>query len=945
MGRPRRRTPGRGHLLVVAALLLVAGASASAEKSAELVAPCLASLQREPTSLGPYQCLMIAASQGAGPAVRRLLTQLVRFHPVDPKPRFYLALLREYAGESVAESDFLAAIEGFRREGDAFGLVYSLTSLVGSRCFSHLACDARAEAFLTEAEGVAEGSSSNQLRRLAQLFWLRVALFKDDVARAERAAARLEATPNDDPPWLSGQVFQARGRLAFQLKNFDQQYAIYSEMLRLSPPGSLDHAIALGGAGEAAAHLALRGRESPATAEGLLRRALEEQRRLGLRVSIGGEGSLRTAEVLALLLGPTEESNRLLEENLDTYARQSGWGGLQRAYSSEWILARNFIDAEPERASDALRLADRVVQRAFEQHRLWEHAHGLLVRAYVLWKSGRRAEGADAAEAALREMEELRGKQEDIEVRIQYEDTLAFAYELVASLTLDPRFGDISPADVESAFSINERMRARALLEDILGRDRAKALWRDTEAELRRRILAAHNQLMDLRTPASNRPAAVTELRTSERELERLRATAESAPQKDAALPSLQRIQAALSPREALVSFQVWAPDARMDAPFVDGRSWATLITRSTIRVVPIPNADQLETRASFFQKVLERRDGTERTGSHILYEALMKPVVDALVPGVDQLVLVPDGPLHSLPFDALSMSVSGPYLAERFGVTLAPSAAIWLSLRLRPPAHPGLALVLAKPDVKSGGLNPSSWRGEPLGDLNEAYEEGERAVRAFPPGSLLISGASASRSALLSMPLLPFTLLHFAAHSLIDPLSPERSAIVLASGNADDDGLLRVNDISKLALADKTIILASCSTSAGVLHRSEGLMSLSRPFLAAGAQAVVGTLQRVRDSESSQFFDDFYLSLERGSSLRDALVAAKRARIRAGAPPAAWSGFVLLGNGEEAPRAKEGSRTGAVAELLCGVVAVTAVSLRLRRLWTRGQAGRASRP
>ena len=127
------------------------------------------------------------------------------------------------------------------------------------------------------------------------------------------------------------------------------------------------------------------------------------------------------------------------------------------------------MDLHPDRAAEALALVDPAVQRASDQHQVWEEAHALLARAYVLWKSGRREEARATADTALRKMEELRAKQEDIEVQIRYEDTLAFAYELVAGLTLDPRFGDISAKDVESALSITERMRARALLEDVLG--------------------------------------------------------------------------------------------------------------------------------------------------------------------------------------------------------------------------------------------------------------------------------------------------------------------------------------------------------------------------------------------------------------------------------------------------------------------------------------------
>ena len=417
-----------------------------------------------------------------------------------------------------------------------------------------LHCDATAEDFLTEAELTAEESGSNHLRRLVQLFWLRASLLKDDVARAERAAARLNTIPIEDPPWVSSQLFEARKRLVYDLMDFDQQYSISSNALKNSDAGTRMHAIALASLAEAMAHLALRGREDRGAAESALRRALAEERALDLQTTVGGNGTLRTTETLALLLGPTEESTRLLEENLALYAQNRGWG-LQLAFATEWILARNLMDLHPDRAAEALALVDRAVQRASDQHQVWEEAHALLARAYVLWKSGRREEARATADTALRKMEELRAKQEDIEVRIRYEDTLAFAYELVAGLTLDPRFGDISAKDVESALSITERMRARALLEDVLGRTRAKRLSQRDETQLWRQILSSQKLLLDPDAPVPVRLAAVRELRTSETKLLTLRSAGVNLPPQSA-FPSLQAIQAQLSPRKRSFPFR-----------------------------------------------------------------------------------------------------------------------------------------------------------------------------------------------------------------------------------------------------------------------------------------------------------------------------------------------------------------------------------------------------
>src|SRR5262249_6630958 len=100
-----------------------------------------------------------------------------------------------------------------------------------------------------------------------------------------------------------------------------------------------------------------------------------------------------------------------------------------------------------------------------------------------------------------------------------------------------------------------------------------------------------------------------------------------------------------------------------------------------------------------------------------------------------------------------------------------------------------------------------------------------------------------------------------------------------------------------------KVVILAACESSIGAVRRGEGVLSLARAFFEAGATAVVGTLGKVRDADSEAFFRDFYDSLGGGRTISAALAEAKRAAIRRGAPPAAWSRFVLVGNGAVTPR------------------------------------------
>ena len=139
--------------------------------------------------------------------------------------------------------------------------------------------------------------------------------------------------------------------------------------------------------------------------------------------------------------------------------------------------------------------------------------------------------------------------------------------------------------------------------------------------------------------------------------------------------------------------------------------------------------------------------------------------------------------------------------------------------------------------------------------------------------------------------------MIHFAAHAVVDEERPGRSAILLAPGGPGEDGLLQMREVAALALEGRAVVLAACSSSRGTVLPGEGVLGLGRAFFQAGARSVLGTLWPLRDDESAAFYSAFYRSLGTGASLGAAFAAARRERITAGDPTAAWAGHVLLGD------------------------------------------------
>ncbi|MGZ6077278.1 MAG: hypothetical protein ACXWK6_05690, partial [Myxococcaceae bacterium] len=501
----RASTPARLCLLL---LVLEASAAAQAPAAADALARCQAMLQMQPSSPDGYQCLLARMREDGG-RVGRILAARVRARPEDPWARFYQALFHTFSGESVPEVEYARAVEGFRREGDSRGLVWALTSQLAQRCFAEDRCDTQALGLLEEAERIAERSDDLHTRRLAQLWWLRWSIKEDNVARAERAEQRLDALPGEDPPWMASMLSGQRAFLAGVLRDFEGKLSLYAGLLRASTPGSPQHAAALGGHAAAAASLALRGTFDRAEAERELRAALAEQESQGMQVSFSDPsvGALSTRAHLALVLGPNGESLRLIDEAIAGSRARQGWSYPWYAY---WLRARYLSEGPSPRFGPALEAADAAIQRASQPSAAWERARSVLMRAVVRWRTGETVAARADALDALATLEELRRRQSDARVRMRYEDTLAFAYELVAGSLLDHSTWPPADADIAEAMNTMERLRARGLLETLVRGPGAPD-------ELARAIQTIHGRLLDPRLPPEERVNLVTRLRQDER--------------------------------------------------------------------------------------------------------------------------------------------------------------------------------------------------------------------------------------------------------------------------------------------------------------------------------------------------------------------------------------------------------------------------------------------
>jgi hypothetical protein len=372
------------------------------------------------------------------------------------------------------------------------------------------------------------------------------------------------------------------------------------------------------------------------------------------------------------------------------------------------------------------------------------------------------------------------------------------------------------------------------------------------------------------------------------------------------AFATLDAVQAALGEDEAVLSFQIglWETYERN----FGGGSYLIVVTRHGRTVHRLPDRVPLSDAVPVFAGLLEGGRGREQPGAVRLYGDLLADAVAALPPGIRRLVIIPDGALHRLPFEALRAAPDGAPLGAQYELMVAPSATLWLQWRASVPQTPsGRVLTFADPTLAVDGENDAPTRsaallaGLRLGRLPFARAESRAIARHVETTETLI-GEAASERALKSRDLEGVRILHVAAHAVADETYPERSAVLLAPGDAKEDGLLQAREIAALDLNGRIVVLSACYTAGGAVLSGEGVLSLARAFFEAGARAVIGSRWPLRDADAAELFDTFYGHLGRGASLAQALKATQDEAREAGRPTSAWASLVLLGDGSVRP-------------------------------------------
>ncbi|MEO8063425.1 MAG: CHAT domain-containing protein [Pseudomonadota bacterium] len=365
---------------------------------------------------------------------------------------------------------------------------------------------------------------------------------------------------------------------------------------------------------------------------------------------------------------------------------------------------------------------------------------------------------------------------------------------------------------------------------------------------------------------------------------------------------SLQQIQKRLPASTAVLAYFVG-----------DSLSHAWLLSKRGLRHSTLPGRVALQQAVDDAIEEIRRAksaDQAQRKLSALLFGPLLGEASEK------RMLIIPDGPLNSLPFAALPMMANDETaLLDRFVLSYAPSLSLALLPARTSSAHPNRVAVVSDPVYapddrrlqlasNAGGGN---FRGSPPPSANQLTRlpysalEANAVAKAFGSADTIqLAGFDATIAQVRQLSANNLAVLHFATHARARRDSPEQSALYLTEYGTDGrllpDSTLTAGDITRFGLRADVVVLSGCATGAGGELRGEGVLGLTYGFLANGSHSVVAALWPIEDASTARFMSEFYRAYKASGNAAEALRTAQL-RVRASASPQVWSSFVVRAN------------------------------------------------
>jgi CHAT domain-containing protein len=373
-------------------------------------------------------------------------------------------------------------------------------------------------------------------------------------------------------------------------------------------------------------------------------------------------------------------------------------------------------------------------------------------------------------------------------------------------------------------------------------------------------------------------------------------------------------IQASLEDKTALVEYFL-----------TDSICYLFWLSQTEIEVYPIPiPAHQLKRSIQTFRRSLssysslinneEKAYQAYVKSAYWFYENLLEVALKGK--DIEQLIIVADGELGHLPFEAFLMAdvinkgnlpyKELPFLLNDYNISYNYSATLWNeNLKLSQQTNNGKMLACASTyapvDSSLLGIRLPYFyklRSE-LQQLPAAQKEIEALSKDFE-GTFLWNDSTNER--FFKQNAADYAVIHLAMHGILDRHRPMLSSLVFTENKDSlEDNFLQAYEISRLNLNADLVVLSACQTGYGKFEQGEGVISLARSFMYAGIPSLVVSLWQVNDASTAMIMKAFYKNLATGMNKAEALRKAKLTYLQNAkgimAHPVFWSPFIQLGD------------------------------------------------
>jgi CHAT domain-containing protein len=332
------------------------------------------------------------------------------------------------------------------------------------------------------------------------------------------------------------------------------------------------------------------------------------------------------------------------------------------------------------------------------------------------------------------------------------------------------------------------------------------------------------------------------------------------------------------------------------------------LVTKDTVYYHTYDSVtDDIE---NYYRSLKTGRNDWKETGA-VLYKNIFSQWNDQLE-DIDHLVIIPDGDLGQIAFEAFYDNESEELLIEKAAISYHYSAWLWNQEEQNKKDFSEMswcgfapvfsneashidAYAYTENDLEiyrdNGALKALEYSEKEIYEIASIIGNEHRHTASF------LYDKANEEEFKSSAP--EYDIIHIATHGKVSKRDQTLSGLYFFEGESEDitnDGFLYLGEMFSIPMNANLVVLSACKSGAGKIQEGDAAQAFPRAFINNGVDNLVVSLWKIHDERSKDLMVDFYKNLTTGMTYPKALQQAKLAQIKKGLSPKDWGAMILIG-------------------------------------------------